>query len=139
MPPVVTESIFKSLLISTLTKVVAFLVPSSFNASTVTIDTFVLAPSTNFTSSLGFTLSYTFASLLKSTAVPSDFTASLPLALPIFQPESWIAFATVLPVTNPAPLLVTESVVGLIVNGVPAGLPSLSFSKPTGLPFSSTL
>ena len=125
-----TESILRSLFTSTLTNVVAFLVPSSLRASTVTIDTFVLAPFANFTSSFGFTLSYTFASLLKSLSVEP---------IPTFQPESWIAFATVLPVTKPAPAFVTLSVLGSTFNGVPADLPSGPFSNPIGLPSLSTL
>ena len=59
--------------------------------------------------------------------------------MPTFQPESWIAFATALPVTTPAPAFVTLSVLGSTFNGVPAGLPFSSLSNPTGLPSLSTL
>ena len=126
LPPAVTLSILISLLISVLIYVVAFLVPSSFWLSIVTIETVVLSPSTNLTSSLGFTLSWSLAS------VSNALVTSLASAFPTFHPDSWIAVATLFPVTT---LLPSSAVTLLSLSPVPTGtsffksaFPSLSFS-----------
>ena len=84
--------------------------PNLSTRSTVATAAFVPLPSAKRTLSFGLT----FSSLVADNALSASLnalSASAVFAKPTFQPDSWIAVATVLPVTKPEPLfLISASV-----------------------------